>query len=251
MVWPTRKKEVVMNRRTMFTLLALLSAVAMAAGSSPGRVAKAAAKRIRLDEATMIIEVNATDQDAGLQVFLDGEAWRSMTITGPGGRRILAVNTKGRLKNHGLTELFSESSEPTFKELPLGKFKRLFPEGRYRFSGTTIEGQRLVGQARLSHDIPDGPSITSPAEGSTVSPNNAVASWDPVPEPSGIDIVGYRAIVEREDPLRVFSVDLPESVTSVTIPPEFLESGTKYKLEVQAIEASGNQTLTEIEFSVS
>jgi hypothetical protein len=40
-------------------------------------------------------------------------------------------------------------------------------------------------------------------------------------------------------------------VTSVTIPSEFLQSGTAYKLEVQAIEASGNQTLNEIEFSVS
>jgi hypothetical protein len=52
--------------------------------------------------------------------------------------------------------------------------------------------------------------------------------------------------VEREDPLRVFSVALPASVTSVTIPSEFLEPATRYKLEVQAIEASGNQTLTEI-----
>jgi hypothetical protein len=32
---------------------------------------------------------------------------------------------------------------------------------------------------------------------------------------------------------------------------EFLESGTEYKLEVQAIEASGNQTLTETTFLVS
>jgi hypothetical protein len=150
-----------------------------------------------------------------------------------------------------LTELFSESSEPSFDEFPLRKFKRLFPEVRYSFVGTTIEGRRLVGRARLSHDIPDGPQITSPADGSMVALGSIVARWNPVPEPTGIDVVGYRAIVEREDPLRVFSADLPASVTSVTIPSEFLQSGTQYKLEVQAIEASGNQTLTEIEFSVS
>ena len=241
-----------MQKRTVAGVGALALVLGLSAvGSSAGSGSTVAAKRLRLAEATMIVEVNATDRDAGLQVFLDGEPWRSMAISGPDGRRILAVKTKSQLKNHGLTELFSESSEPSFKELPLRKFEKLFPEGRYRFAGTTIEGQRLVGRARLSHDIPDGPQITSPVEGSTVPPNNAVASWDPVPEPSGINIVGYRAIVEREDPLRVFSVDLPESVTSVTIPEEFLESGTKYKLEVQAIEASGNQTLTEIEFSVS
>jgi hypothetical protein len=242
-----------MGRRTILTLLTSLALVAgiAAASSAPSSSARATSKTIRLDEATMIIEVNATDGDAGLQVFLDGEAWRSMTITAPNGRRILGVNTRSRLRDHGLTELFSESSEPSFDEFPLKKFKRLFPEGRYRFVGATIEGKRLVGRARLSHDIPDGPQITSPAEGSTVSANSAVAAWNPVPEPAGIDIVGYRAIVEREDPLRVFSVDLPASVTSVTIPEEFLESGITYKLEVQAIEASGNQTLTEIEFSVS
>ncbi len=241
-----------MGRRVTLTALTALSFVfGIAATSSPSPRAPAASKTVRLDEATMIVEVNATDGDAGLQIFLDGEAWRSMTITAPDGRRMLAINGRTRLKNYGLTELFSESSEPPFDQFPLKKFKRLFPEGRYSLVGTTIEGDRLAGRARLSHDIPDGPQITAPADGSTVPPGSVVASWNPVPEPSGINVVGYRAIVEREDPLRVFSVDLPASVTSVTIPQEYVESGTKYKLEVQAIEASGNQTLTEIEFSMS
>jgi hypothetical protein len=149
-----------------------------------------------------------------------------------------------------LTELFSESSEPPFDRFPLSTFKRLFPEGRYRFTGTTVDGRRLVGAARLSHDIPDGPEITSPAADASVSRDGLVAAWNAVPERGGIDISGYRAIVEREHPLRVFNADLPASVTSVTIPREFLEPGTKYKLEVQAIEGSGNQTLTELEFNV-
>jgi hypothetical protein len=240
-----------MSRRLVPAVLVALVSLAgiVAAGSSPS--ARARTKTIRLDEATMIVEVNATDGDAGLQVFLDGEPWRRMIITAPGGREIAAVKTKSRLRNYGLTELFSESSEPSFKEFPLKQFKKLFPEGRYRFAGATIEGERLVGKARLSHDIPKGPTITSPADGSTVPPGSVVASWNPPPEPSGINIVGYRAIVEREDPLRVFSVELPASVTSVTVPQEYLQSGTKYKLEVQAIEASGNQTLTEVDFSVA
>jgi hypothetical protein len=242
-----------MDRRATLTLLTALSLVfgIAAANPSPLATTQAPSKSIRLDEATMIVEVNATDGDAGLQVFLDGEPWRRMTVSGPDGREILAVNTRTRLRNHGLTELFSESSEPSFKELPLKKFKRLFPEGRYTFRGVTIEGDRLTGKATLSHDIPDGPQIVSPADGSTVTAGSAVAAWNPVPEPAGIDVVGYRAIVEREGPLRVFSVDLPASVTSVTIPQEFLEPGTEYKLEVQAIERSGNQTLTEVTLQVS
>jgi fibronectin type III domain protein len=219
-----------------------------AARSDPG--AGRAAKPVRLADATMIVEVNATDGDAGLQVFLDGEPWRSMRVSDPNGRRILDVKTRGRVRRYGLTELFSESSEPPFERFPLSRFKRLFPEGRYRFAGTTIEGRRLVGSARLSHDIPDGPQITSPAAGASIPRDGVVAAWKPAAQGGGIDITGYRAIVEREDPLRVFSADLPAAVTSVTIPREYLEPGTDYKLEVQAIEASGNQTLTEVEFTV-
>jgi hypothetical protein len=81
-----------------------------------------------------------------------------------------------------------------------------------------------------------------------VAPDHAVISWRPGDQPAGVEIVSYQVIVERENPLRVFSVDLPATTTSVTVPPEFLESGTQYKLEVLAIEASGNQTITEIEF---
>ena len=240
-----------MTRLRAAAMLAACLPIAGIAAASADRGARPAAKPQRLAEATMIVEVNATDGDAGLQVFLDGEPWKSMRITGPDGRRILHVATRSRLRGYGLTELFSESSEPPFDRFPLRRFKRLFPEGRYRFAGTTIAGRRVVGAARLSHDIPRGPEITSPAAGATLPRDNLVASWNPVADRDGIDITAYRAIVEREDPLRVFSADLPASVTSVTIPREYLEPGTDYKIEVQAIEASGNQTLTELEFSVS
>jgi hypothetical protein len=227
----------------------LLAAIAAASSeSSPG--AKVAAKPLKLDDATMIIELNSTDGDAGLQAFLDGEPWRSMTISSPDGRKLMDVKNKGRLKSFGLTELFTESNEPPFDELPLKKFKRRFPEGKYRFSGETIEARQLIGTAKLSHDIPDGPKITSPAEGATIPRDGAVASWEPVPDGGGVEISGYRAIVERENPLRVFEVELPPSVTSVTIPPEYLEVGARHKIEVQAIDRSGNQTISELEFRV-
>jgi hypothetical protein len=35
---------------------------------------------IALDEAKIIIETNFTDGDAGIQVFLDGEAWNKIQI---------------------------------------------------------------------------------------------------------------------------------------------------------------------------
>lgn len=233
----------------LLATISFLIAIAVAKSNSSSD-AQAASKPIRLAQSTLIVEVNATDGDAGLQVFLDGEPWRAMTISGPDGQAVLEVEGEGRLQNFGLTELFSESSEPPFDVFPLAEFKKLFPEGKYTFAGTTVKGQRLVGEARLSHDIPDGPEITSPEEDATVSRSNVVARWNAVAESGGIDIVGYRVIVTRENPLRVFNADLPASARRMPVPAEFLQSGTEYKLEVQAIEESGNQTLTEITFMV-
>jgi hypothetical protein len=216
----------------------------------PAMAQGAPEKPTPFDDARLEIEFNATDGDAGFQIFADAEEWKQFEIFRPDGGRIVNFQTDGNLDDFGLTELFSESSEPPFERFPLGRFKRLFPAGTYRFAGRTIDGRELVGRARLSHDIPDGPEITSPVAGAAVPRAAVVASWNPVPERGGVEIAGYRAIVEREHPLRVFSADLPASAHSITIPAQFLEAGTDYKLEVQAIEASGNQTLTEITFRV-
>ena len=69
-----------------------------------------------------------------------------------------------------------------------------------------------------------------------------------VTEPARIEIVGYRVIVEREDPLRALDVRLPGTATELRVPAEFMEPGVDYKVEVIAIEKSGNQTITEVPF---
>jgi hypothetical protein len=240
-----------MTGRRNVTLLLAAGTAALGGAAVASSDGGAAAKPLRLSEATMIIEVNATDGDAGLQVFLDAEPWTRMAVFDPKGRKVLDLDASGRLNRFGLTELFSESNEPEFSEMSLRKFKQRFPAGTYRFRGTTVEGRKLIGSARFSHRTPAGPDITAPAAGATVSESGVVAQWSPGRQPSGVQIVGYRVIVERDDPLRVFNVDLPASQTSVTIPVEFLEPGTEYKLEIQAIEKSGNQTISEQSFKVS
>ena len=74
--------------------IAVLTLVTVS-GSALGR--GEAAKPVRLKAATLIVEVNATDGDAGLQVFLDGEPWRSMRITAPNGREIASVEAQVRM----------------------------------------------------------------------------------------------------------------------------------------------------------
>jgi hypothetical protein len=83
--------------------------------------------------------------------------------------------------------------------------------------------------------------------------------WSPVTQTitgDPLTIVSYQLIVEKdEEPhphaigKREMSIYVPPSVTSVTVPDEFLEPGTLYKWEVLAIEESGNQTLSSGEFS--
>jgi hypothetical protein len=75
-----------------------------------------------------------------------------------------------------------------------------------------------------------------------VNRDGVVARWKAPPEPPGIDIIGYRVIATRENPLRVYQVEPPASARSVPIPAAFLQSGTEYELEIQAIEESGNWT---------
>jgi acyl-coenzyme A synthetase/AMP-(fatty) acid ligase len=49
-----------------------------------------------------------------------------------------------------------------------------------RFQGRTVEGDKLVATATLTHDLPDAPHIVTPEEGAVVDPDDAVISWDPV-----------------------------------------------------------------------
>jgi hypothetical protein len=236
-------------RRRRHLLLALLLLLGLTA-TLPASTAGAKAKTIPFADARLKIEVNATDGDAGLQVFLDGEPWRAVSLYHPSGRKLVEITAKGPLKNYGLTELFSESSEPSFDVFPLEEFKKLFPEGVYTFRGTTIDGKHLLSSARLTHDIPRGPKSLRPRADAEVPRRDLVVAWKPVRTP-GVEIVGYQVVVTREDPLRVLSVDLPARARRLPVPAAFLQRGTEYKAEVLAIEAGGNQTLTEVAFTVT
>ena len=151
---------------------------------------------------------------------------------------------RGSVRTQGLTELFFESGEPSLDDVPLDVFLARFPEGEYQFFGQTIEGETLASAATFTHAIPDGPVFVSPAEGAVVDLNDVIISWNPVPDPPGSKIVRYELIVEREDPLRVLSMTLSPTVTSVKVPPEFLIPGVEHNFEVLARETSGNQTLS-------
>jgi hypothetical protein len=162
---------------------------AIAAATGPPRGQSAAV--VRLKDARLKFEINATDGDGGIQVVLDADSWRRMSIFDSAGRRIFTTATEGRMGKQGGTELFLESAEPTFAQLPLARLLERFPQGTYTFRGTGLKGERYVGAARLSHDLPDGPKLVSPLEGAAAQdPRRTVLRWRRVGPPNGSPIVG-------------------------------------------------------------
>jgi hypothetical protein len=198
------------------------------------------------DDARLEIEFNATDGDAGFQIFADAEEWKQFEIFRPDGRRIVNFQTDGNLDDFGLTELFSESSEPPFTELPFAEFKELFPAGNYRFEGETIDGRELASTVRFSHRILTAPRFIQPQDGGTLPASNPVIRWAPV---SGA--VDYEVIVTRQDDERVLDVTLSLDHTSLTVPPEFIEPGVGYQIEVHASAANGNRIFSEVGFTAT
>lgn len=232
-------------------VVALMAAAvggATAVGSGGREDAATQRKPLRFEVADLFIEVNATDGDAGLQMNLDGEDWRRLILRDPSGRALVDVSNRGRLRGYGLSGMTFESSEPPFSEMPLRRFKARFPEGRYTFRGTTVEGRRLVASDRLTHDIPRGPRVLAPTENAVVDPADLLVRWEPVTRPRGVRIVRYLVIVTEAGTERELSMELGPRARSAAIAPGFLARGREYAVEVLARERSGNQTITEVPF---
>ncbi len=236
-------------KRAIGIALAGLIAAGSFTSAGANKHASANPKTVKFKSATLIVETNGTDGDAGLQIDLDHEPWRSISIARPDGQMIFDVRNRGVLKDYGLTELFSESSEPPFTQFPFAEFKKLFPEGRYTFTGETIDGGMMKSRVRLTHNIPAAPEVTSPEEGSTVPADGLVVEWLPVTSPAGIEIAEYLVGLSGLT-VTGLKAELPADATGLTIPAEILESGD-YTLEVLAIEVGGNQTITEVHFTVA
>ena len=206
---------------------------------------------IPFKDARIKFEVNATDSDGGIQIFVDADGWKALRIFDPKGKEIFETFTRGRIGKQGATELFLESAEPEFTELPLEELLERFPEGSYRFRARGLEGERIEGFATVTHNIPDGPRLVSPLEGGPLQdPNDTVVVWEPVAPPNGSPIVGYQVLVVQPNtglpglPKVTLDVMMQPTATSLAVPPGFLRPDTEYEWEVLAIEAGGNQTLS-------
>jgi hypothetical protein len=241
---------------------ALLAAVLVFVGTRSGEQARVlaatgSAANIPLKDAKLNIEHNATDRDTGFQGFVDSEGWRGLDVRGPVGR-VLTFQARGTLGKLGMTELFFETVEPENKTTSIKRMLAKLPEGNYKVVGPAQENGESLGEtsgkAWLTHDIPRGPKLISPAKNATVPVRGVVAEWTPVRRTitgKPVKIIAYQLIVEKDvdpHPHMVgklgLSMYLPQSVTRIELPDGFLQPRTPYNWEVLAIERSGNQTLS-------
>jgi len=230
---------------------------------------------IPFDEAEIFFELNDTDGDLGIHALIDGDAWKSLRIEDPSERTQLKIRARSKLRQQGLTELFFESAEPIFDELPPAEFFERFEEGTWEVEGKSLEGGQFESETELTHLMPappqptvngipmaeqcdeeepgyDAPEVTAPV---TIAWPAVTTSHPDLGSPQGsteIVIHNYEVVVETEietaagEELEVvISVILPPEVTSMTIPPQFLALSDEFKYEVLAREESFNQTAVE------
>lgn len=202
----------------------------------------------------LIFEYNSTDGDLGVHGLFDTTGWSELCVYDPSGKQILAVKPLSQLKDLTMAGIFFESREPPDSEVSIANHMANFPEGSYAVRGRSFDGTGLTGAATFTHTIPSPPTITAPADDEEVRGRDLVVTWDPVTTSMNggpITITGYEVIITKdvEDDPHGFSrptldVHLPPSRRTLSVPNEFLEADTEYELEVLALEASGNQTIT-------
>ena len=208
------------------------------AAATAGAEANAAATGTPFADAELFFELNSTDNDLGLQLFLDAPGWKRVRLLDPQLTEIALFAASGRLGRLGITELRFESEEPSPEEV-----LALFPEGKYRFRGRTVEGQLLASNVELSHELPPPPTFT-PAGGEQVDRHDTVVRWN-APGAETVEI-----IIESDALEHTLDVILSASTHRLKVPPQFLTPGEEYKIEILSIAENGNRTLAESTFRV-
>jgi len=222
---------------------------------------------IPFDEASIFFELNNTDGDLGIHALIDGEPWKGIKIESPDGRQKLKVVTRGSMRRHGMTELFFESAEPSFDELPPEVFFRRFPQGIWEVEGVTTEGEELESEVFLSHVIPAAPAglmangveLPEGCEDEEIPVVSApvIISWEPVEDhhpklgiPGDVEVDSYELVVENLELETTITVELTDEATEFMLPEDFTSMGSEFKLEILINADSGNRSASETCFNI-
>jgi hypothetical protein len=220
--------------------MTVLAAVACSSGSGAPPQGQAA----RFAIATVHFEQNATDGDVEVvfEAMGGNDGLTSLTVTAPDGRTVMSA-TSPDTSTMGLRQYRFESPEPT--DIP--RLQKAYPEGVYRFAGTTARGTRYNSEVTLTHRLPPGVTGVKPAdEAQNVPVRGMRVSWTAVP-----DIASYSVLIEQPATGFELSVTLPRSATSFAVPDGVLRAGQSYTLSIGAVARGGNASFVETSFATA
>jgi hypothetical protein len=196
----------------------------------------------RFQVSSIYMERNDTDDDVEVVVQVKGgdTGIRSFLLMSPTGKIIyqLSAATDAR----GVRELEFESPEPSDIEL----VKAAYPEGPYSFHATTVDGQQLCGSHWLTHTLPKPALIVAPSHDEIVPLESLTVVWIAVSTATG-----YTLELENERSGQELSIQISAEETTFSIPAEWLEANTSYKIGVMVKNQDGNKIQFESSFSTS
>lgn len=190
-----------------------------------------------LEEVSMTVEINETDNDAEIvMAFEADDGIDKLVVKDPHGHRILRLRSRDG-ESIGLSEILLESAEPS-----VAGVLAAYPEGTYLVRARTVSGAVLLGEAHLSHALLPAPDFV-PANGTMVPLGDVTVAWGAV---NGA--AGYVVEVEQDDLNVNLTVRVAGDRTSFTVPGDFLLADTAYEIAVGVIAGNGNLSVAESEF---
>jgi len=148
-----------------FMLNNLLRAAGAMLAMAVANVATATEPCEDFGECKVLIEINASDGDAGFHFLMDGDDLNSARIRDPDGRKVFEDEAKGPLREQKLTETFAESAEPLCWDdgsgedfVTLAEFLELWTPGDYTFEGSGDDGEKSEGETELTFALPAAPA---------------------------------------------------------------------------------------------
>lgn len=189
------------------------------------------------------LEQNVQDEDAEIKIEAVGgrAGMATLRVVAPDGRTV--IDFKAPDSKLGVRHFSLESPEPRND----GQVQADFPAGTYQFTGSTVGGAKLQGQAVLSHRFPAAASLVRPRpDEANVPVAGLQVRWSPVK-----DLAACIVVIEQEGTGREIRANLSGAATAFLVPDGFLRPGTAYKLAVGTVSKEGNRSFVETSFTTA
>ncbi len=223
------------QERDVTRMLAFLAAIGLCIAHGLVQAAE------KFEKVRVYFEQNVGDQDAEVKFEVTGgeAGLATLKVTAPDGRTV--IDFKASDSKLGIRHLILESPEPKND----GRVQADFPAGAYEFTGSTLGGAKLQGQATLSHNLPAPTSFVRPRpDEKNVPVKGLKLRWSAVRNLSATVV-----IIEQEKTGREIRVNLPGDATAFAVPDAFLNPGTEYKLAIGTVSNNGNASFIETAFT--